>query len=72
MTKRSDLPEEARREPRILSPKELADRATRALEQTDALEAAGEDPSLADSDNPLRMPGELSARPREPRPSRRW
>jgi hypothetical protein len=64
-TRREDLPEEATEEPRILSPQEDAGRATRRLEASEDLENADEATSLAAPDNPLRIPGELSQKPRE-------
>jgi hypothetical protein len=53
--------ETASQEPPILSPAQQAERASRAAQQSDALDLAGKDPSLASPDDPLRMPGELSA-----------
>jgi hypothetical protein len=64
MTTRKQLPEEATEEPRVLTPEEDAERARRAVEESAALEEEGDPLSLADPDNPLRMPGELSSRPR--------
>ena len=65
MTTRKDFPEEATEEPRILSPEEDARRAERRAEVSETLEGADEVASLADPDSPLRIPGELSPKPRE-------
>jgi hypothetical protein len=65
-TRKQQLPEEATVEPRVLTPEEDAERALRAVEISAAEELEGEDPlSVADPDSPVRMPGELSTRPRE-------
>jgi hypothetical protein len=67
MTTRKDLPEEATEEPRIVSPEEDAERAQRRLEASGELFHADEALELADPKNPLRIPGELSSKPREER-----
>ena len=65
MTTTKDLPEEAQQEPRTLSPDEDTERALKRLEVSSDLEGADEALSLADADSPLRIPGELSSKPRE-------
>jgi hypothetical protein len=66
MTTRKDLPEEATEEPRIRSPEEDAERAEKRVEASERL--TGDDAlDLADPHNPLRIPGELSSKPREER-----
>jgi hypothetical protein len=62
---RDAAPEEATEEPEILSPEEYADRATRRVEASEDAEEGDEALALADADNPLRTPGELSTQPRE-------
>ena len=65
MPSKKQLPEEATEEPRVLKPEEEAERARRAVELSAAQEIEGGDPlSVADADSPVRMPGELSTRPR--------
>jgi hypothetical protein len=69
MIRREQLPEEATEEPRILSPEEQGARALeRQLydEQTHGMEEALR---LSDADSPLRMPGEMSSRHRDRRPT---
>jgi hypothetical protein len=63
MTRRKDLPHEAKQPPTIRSPEEDAERAARRQEQE--VQSAKERRHLADTDNPLRMPGELEPRPDE-------
>jgi hypothetical protein len=65
MTTKEQLPEEATEEPRTLSPEEDTERAARRVERSASLESADEAASLSDPDNPLRIPGELSSKPRE-------
>jgi hypothetical protein len=65
MTTQKDLPEEATEEPHIESPEEEGARGLRRVEATAALEGTADELSFADPHNPLRMPGELSSRPRD-------
>lgn len=65
MTTAKDLPEEATEEPRIRSPEEDAQRALERVERADQLTDADVAMELADPDSPLRIPGELSPKPRE-------
>jgi hypothetical protein len=63
MTRRRDLPYEATQMPIIHSPDEDAERAWRR--QAQEVTSGKEGRHLADSDNPLRMPGESEPRPDE-------
>ena len=54
--------EEAEVEPAILSPNEMAERASRAAARSGALNDAGGDLDLEAPQNPLRMPGAMSRR----------
>jgi hypothetical protein len=66
MPTKQPIPEEATVEPRVLTPEEDAERARQAVEISAADELDGGDPlTVADTDSPVRMPGELSTRPRE-------
>jgi hypothetical protein len=65
MTTRKDLPEQAQEEPPIRSPEELAELAAKRVEKFDEMQTADEELSLADPGSPLRVPGELSSKPRE-------
>ena len=69
MTTREQLPIEATEEPQIQSPAQEAERARKATALSAALEHEGDPLTLADADNPLRMPGEMTARPRSAVPS---
>jgi hypothetical protein len=64
MTRREQLPEEATEEPRILSPEEQGARALKRLELAGDIRDPDRALSLGDPDSPLRMPGELSPKPR--------
>jgi hypothetical protein len=63
MPTKKQLAEEATVEPRVLNPDEEAERAHKAVEISAAQEREGDPLSVADS--PVRMPGEMSTRPRE-------
>ena len=64
MTSTKDLPQEATEEAVTVSPEQDAERAARRVEASEEL--TGDDAmNLADPDSPLRIPGELSLKPRE-------
>jgi hypothetical protein len=66
MPTQKPIPEEATVEPRVLTPEEEAERARQAVAISAAEELDGGDPlTVADPDSPVRMPGEMSTRPRE-------
>jgi hypothetical protein len=64
MTTQKQLPVEATEEPQIQSPDQEADRGRQAAALSAVLQHEGDPLTLADPDNPLRMPGEMTARPR--------
>ncbi len=61
----------ATEEPRIASPEEDADRATRRMEEEANIEDADDAWDVAAADNPLRIPGESSPMPSERREEER-
>ena len=64
MTSTKDLPEQASEEPVTVTPEQDAERAARRVEASEDL--TGDDAmNLADPRSPLRVPGELSSKPRE-------
>lgn len=64
MTTKDELPVEATDEPQIQSPLQEAERAEDAANLSEVLAHDGDPLTLADPGNPLRMPGEMTARPR--------
>jgi hypothetical protein len=65
MTTSKDLPEEATREPRILSPAEDTERASARVERSKDITDPDQAEELAAAEQPLRIPGEPSPKPRE-------